>query len=93
MKGGQQVAGLIMLIQDVHGVGPPRRRGAADRTILWNLNANTREFGLRYAAAERRGAETLVQAGQYAAVLHYLKAVVAMGPSVQGQADARRSSR
>ena len=81
MKGGQQVAGLIMLIQDVHGVGLAAAQGVLlTEPYYWNLNANTREFGLRYAKRLSGAVPNSVQAGQYAAVLHYLKAVVAMGP-------------
>jgi branched-chain amino acid transport system substrate-binding protein len=81
MKGGQQVAGLIMLIQDVHGVGLAAAQGVLlTEPYYWNLNANTREFGLRYAKRLNGAVPNSVQAGQYAAVLHYLKAVVAMGP-------------
>jgi branched-chain amino acid transport system substrate-binding protein len=81
MKGGQQVAGLIMLIQDVHGVGLAAAQGVLlTEPYYWNLNADTREFGLRYAKRLNGAVPNSVQAGQYAAVLHYLKAVVAMGP-------------
>ena len=81
MKGGQQVAGLIFLIQDVHGVGLSAAQGVLlTEPYYWNLNAATREFGLRYAKRLNGAVPNSVQAGQYAAVLHYLKAVVAMGP-------------
>ncbi len=81
MKGGQQVAGLIMLIQDVHGVGLAAAQGVLlTEPYYWNLNANTREFGLRYAKRLNGAVPNSVQAGQYAAVMHYLKAAVAMGP-------------
>jgi branched-chain amino acid transport system substrate-binding protein len=81
MKGGQQVAGLIFLIQDVHGVGLQAAQGVLlTEPYYWNLNAATREFGLRYAKRLNGAVPNSVQAGQYAAVLHYLKAAVAMGP-------------
>jgi branched-chain amino acid transport system substrate-binding protein len=81
MKGGQKVAGLIFLIQDVHGVGLEAAQGVLlTEPYYWNLNAGTREFGLRYAKRLNGAVPNSVQAGQYAAVLHYLKAVVAMGP-------------
>lgn len=81
MKGGQKVAGLIFLIQDVHGVGLQAAQGVLlTEPYYWNLNAQTREFGLRYAKRLNGAVPNSVQAGQYAAVMHYLKAVVAMGP-------------
>jgi branched-chain amino acid transport system substrate-binding protein len=81
MKGGQKVAGLIFLIQDVHGVGLQAAQGVLlTEPYYWNLNAATREFGLRYAKRLNGVVPNSIQAGQYAAVLHYLKAIVAMGP-------------
>src|SRR3954447_21358902 len=81
MKGGQKVAGLIFLIQDVHGVGLQAAHGVLlTEPYYWNLNTATREFGLRYAARLNGAVPNSVQAGQYAAVLHYLKTVAAIGP-------------
>jgi branched-chain amino acid transport system substrate-binding protein len=89
MKGGQQVAGLIVLIQDVHGVGLQAAQGVlVTEPYYWNLNAQTREFGLRYAKRLNGAVPNSVQAGQYAAVLHYLKTVASMGPE-----NARASGR
>jgi branched-chain amino acid transport system substrate-binding protein len=80
MKGGQKVAGLIFLIHDVHGVG----LAAAQSVLLtepfyWNLNPGTRDFSKRYAARFNGVVPGSVHAGQYSAVLHYLKAATAMG--------------
>jgi branched-chain amino acid transport system substrate-binding protein len=80
MKGGQKVAGLIFLIHDVHGVG----LAAAQSVLLtepfyWNLNPGTRDFSKRYAAHFNGVVPGSVHAGQYSAVLHYLKAATAMG--------------
>jgi branched-chain amino acid transport system substrate-binding protein len=80
MKGGQKVAGLIFLIQDVHGVGLEAAQGVLlTEPYYWNLNAASREFGLRYAARLNGVVPNSIQAGQYAAVLHYLKAATVMG--------------
>ena len=80
MKGGQSVAGLIVLIQDVHGVGLEAAQGVLlTEPYYWNLNAATREFGLRYAARLNGAVPNSVQAGQYAAVMHYLKAAATLG--------------
>ncbi|MEJ0020262.1 MAG: ABC transporter substrate-binding protein [Acetobacteraceae bacterium] len=83
MQGGQQVAGLLVLIQDIHGVGLQAAQGVlVTEPYYWNLNAGTREFGLRFARRMNGAVPNSVQAGQYAAVLHYLKTVVAMGPDL-----------
>jgi branched-chain amino acid transport system substrate-binding protein len=81
VKGGQKVAGMLFLLHDVHGVG----LGAAQGVLLtepfyWNLNAGTREFGHRFAARFNGVMPGSVHAGQYSAVAHYLKTVLAIGP-------------
>ena len=79
-KGGQKVAGLIFLIHDVHGVGLASAQGVLlTEPFYWNLNAGTREFSKRYAARFNGVVPGSVHAGQYSAVMHYLKAVTAMG--------------
>ncbi len=81
MKGGQKVAGLIFLIHDVHGVGLSSAQGVLlTEPFYWNLNAGTREFSKRYAARFNGVVPGSVHAGQYSAVMHYLKTVVAIGP-------------
>lgn len=80
MKGGQKVAGLILLIHDVHGIG----LGAAQGVLLtepfyWNLNDGTRDFARRYAARNGGVVPGSVHAAQYSSVTHYLKAVAALG--------------
>lgn len=81
MKGGQKVAGLIFLIHDVHGVGLTSAQGVLlTEPFYWNLNAGTREFSKRYAARFNGVVPGSVHAGQYSAVMHYLKTATAMGP-------------
>ncbi|HEX5328094.1 MAG TPA: ABC transporter substrate-binding protein, partial [Acetobacteraceae bacterium] len=44
-KGGQKIAGLLFLIQDVHGVGLEAAQGVLlTEPFYWNLNDGTREF-------------------------------------------------
>ncbi|HUZ67621.1 MAG TPA: ABC transporter substrate-binding protein, partial [Beijerinckiaceae bacterium] len=46
----------------------------------WDLNSGTRAFSKRFAARMKSHAmPTMVQAGVYASVLHYLKALKALG--------------
>ncbi len=88
MKGGQKVAGLIFLLHDVHGVGLDVGAGrAADRAVL--LEPERRHARIRPSAIAARFNGVMpgsVHAGQYSAVMHYLKAAVAMG------ADKARAS-
>jgi branched-chain amino acid transport system substrate-binding protein len=89
MKGGQKVAGLIFLINDVHGVGLQAAQGVLlTEPFYWNLNAGTREFGKRFAARFNGVVPGSIHAGQYAAVMHYLKAATAMGVD-RAQASGR----
>jgi branched-chain amino acid transport system substrate-binding protein len=80
MKGGQKVAGLILLIHDVHGVGLASAQGVLlTEPFYWNLNDGTREFSKRFAARSNGVVPGSVHAGQYSGVMHYLKCATAMG--------------
>jgi len=80
-KGGQKIAGLLFLLHDVHGVGLTAAQGVLlTEPFYWNLNDGTRDFGRRYAKRMNGSMPGSIHAGQYSAVTHYLKAVVAMGP-------------
>jgi branched-chain amino acid transport system substrate-binding protein len=81
MKGGQKIAGLLMLLNDFHGIGLQAGQGVLlTEPFYWNLNEGTRAFGKRFSARMNSSAmPNSVQAGQYSAVTHYLKAVDAMG--------------
>jgi branched-chain amino acid transport system substrate-binding protein len=87
ITGGQKVAGLIFLIHDVHGVGLGSAHGVLlTEPFYWNLNAGTRNFGSRFAARYNGVVPGSVHAGQYSAVMHYLRTVAAIG------ADRARAS-
>ena len=90
VKGGQRIAGMLMLLNDIHGIGLEAAQGVLlSEPFYWNLNDETRAFGRRFAAGMPGGAmPNSVQAAQYSAVTHYLKAVAAMGPE-QAQASGR----
>ena len=80
-KGGQKIAGLILLIHDVHGVGLASGQGVLlTEPFYWNLNEGTRAFAKGFAQAMPGNIPGSVHAGQYSAVTHYLKACVAVGP-------------
>ena len=78
-KGGQNLAGLLVFLTDVHGIGLDKAQGLIlTETFYWDLNDNTRAFTKRFAAANGGKYPTMVHAGVYAGVLHYLKAVAAV---------------
>jgi branched-chain amino acid transport system substrate-binding protein len=79
VKGGQNLAGLLVFLTDVHGLGLEKAQGLIfTETFYWDLNDQTRAFTKRFAAANGGKYPTMVQAGVYSAVLHYLKAVAAL---------------
>jgi branched-chain amino acid transport system substrate-binding protein len=80
-KGGQKIAGLLFLIHDVHGVGLASAQGVLlTEPFYWDMNDGTRAFAKRFSVLMPGNVPGSVHAGQYSAVMHYLKACVAVGP-------------
>ncbi|MCI4427589.1 MAG: ABC transporter substrate-binding protein [Burkholderiales bacterium] len=78
VKGGQNLAGLLVFITDIHGIGLPTAQGLIfTESWYWDLNDASRAWAKRFAAANGGKYPSMVQAGVYASVLHYLKAVEA----------------
>jgi branched-chain amino acid transport system substrate-binding protein len=78
VKGGQNLAGLLVFITDIHALGLPTAQGLIfTETFYWDLNDDTRAWSRRFAAANGGKYPSMVQAGVYSSVLHYLKAVEA----------------
>ena len=76
VKGGQKLAGLLVFISDVHGLGLNTAQGLnISQTFYWDLNDQTRAWSKRFAAANGGKYPTAVHAGVYSGVLHYLKSV------------------
>ena len=77
-KGGQNLAGLLVFLSDIHGLGLDKAQGLMiTETFYWDLNDQTRAFAKRFAAANGGKYPTADHAGVYGVVLHYLKAVEA----------------
>ncbi|HJV27935.1 MAG TPA: ABC transporter substrate-binding protein [Aromatoleum sp.] len=75
----QTLAGLLMFISDVHSLGLEATQGMYLTTgFYWDRNDETRAWSKRYFEKMKR-MPTMVQAGDYSAVYHYLKAVKAAG--------------
>ncbi len=76
----QRLASLLCLITNVHAIGLQDAQGLLlTSPFYWDLGDGTRDFARRFTAAVGRGRPTMVQAGAYSAVAHYLKAVVSLG--------------
>src|SRR5438309_6501809 len=79
VKGGQNLAGLLVFLTDIHALGLANAQGLIlTESFYWDYNEQTRTFAKRFAAADRGIHPTMVHAGVYAGVLHYLKAVEAL---------------
>jgi branched-chain amino acid transport system substrate-binding protein len=79
VKGGQSLAGLLVFLSDVHGIGLDKAQGLIlTETFYWDMNGETRAWSKRFAALNGGKYPTMVQAGVYSGVLHYLKAVEAI---------------
>jgi branched-chain amino acid transport system substrate-binding protein len=75
VKGGQQFAGLLVFLTDVHALGLDKAQGLLlTESFYWDLNDATRAWSKRFFEKHNR-MPTMAQAGVYSATLHYLKAV------------------
>ena len=87
VQGGQTLAGLLIFITDVHALGLQTAQGLVlTESFYWDLNDDTRAWSERFAEAHGGAKPTMVQAGVYSGVLHYLKAVEALGDKEAGDA-------
>jgi len=79
--GGQKLAGLLLTLIDVHSLGLKTAQGLTfTESFYWDLNDSTRAWSKRFAEKVNNHAmPSMNQAGSYAAVLHYLKALEALG--------------
>jgi branched-chain amino acid transport system substrate-binding protein len=78
-KGGQQMAGLLVLITDIHALGLPAAQGLLLTTsFYWDMDDKTREWSKRYFAKMNR-MPTMWQAGVYSSVMNYLNAIKETG--------------
>ena len=79
-QAGQALAGLLIFITDVHALGLETAQGLVlTESYYWDLNDETRAWSERFAVENGGKKPTMVQAGVYASVLHYLKAVESTG--------------
>jgi len=76
VKGGQNLAGMLVFLPDVHALGLDKAQGLLlTETFYWDLNEQTRAWSKRFAALHGGKMPSSDHAGVYAGVLHYLKAV------------------
>jgi len=85
VQGGQRLAGLLVFLTDVHALGLQTAQGLTLTTAFyWDLNDKTRAFAKRFAGLDGGKYPTMVQAGVYSSVLHYLETVAKVGSAADG---------
>ena len=89
VAGGQRLAGLLVVIQDINSLGLKTAQGLVVTDFgYWDLNDETRAWNKRFMEKHNKAAN-YIHFGDYGATMHYLKAVQAAGTD-EGKAVARR---
>jgi branched-chain amino acid transport system substrate-binding protein len=87
VQGGQNLAALLAFITDVHALSLKTAQGLImTEAWYWDLNDNNREFTKKFIAQNKGSYPTMVHAGVYSAVTHYLKALEALKSDADGAA-------
>ena len=85
VSGGQNLAGLLVFLTDVHSLGLKTAQGLIfTEAWYWDMNDANRAFAKEFAAGNRGIHPSMIHAGVYSAVTHYLKAVHALGSDADG---------
>jgi len=80
VAGGQKLAGMLMFITDVNALGLNVAQGLNfTETFYWDMNDQTRAFSKRFMDRFKKTPPTMVQAGVYSSLIHYFKALEALG--------------
>jgi branched-chain amino acid transport system substrate-binding protein len=86
VAGGQQFAGLLVFISDVNSLGLKTAQGLVmTETWYWDMTDANRAWTKRWQAQMPGKFPTMVHAGVYSAVTHYLKAVAALKSAADGK--------
>ncbi len=88
VRGGQNLAGLLVFVTDIKALGLQTAQGLIfTEAWYWDHNDANRKFTERYVAQHpKKNYPTMVTAGVYSAVLHYLKALEALKSDADGKA-------
>jgi branched-chain amino acid transport system substrate-binding protein len=81
VSAGQKLAALLLFINDVHGLGLKVAQGLTfTESFYWDLNDSTRAWSKKFIElSPKKTMPSMTVAGVYAAVLHYLRTLEAMG--------------
>jgi branched-chain amino acid transport system substrate-binding protein len=87
VQGGQSLAGLLVFLTDVHALGLQTAQGLIlTEAFYWDANDETRKFAADFAKRNRGIHPTMIHAGVYSSVLHYLKTLKELGADADGAA-------
>jgi branched-chain amino acid transport system substrate-binding protein len=91
VKNGQSLAGLLLYVSDIAALGLPTAQGLAfTEAWYWDMNESNRAWTKRWQVERPGKFPTMVHAGVYSTIVHYLKAVEALGSDVDGRAVAAK---
>ncbi|MBF0374512.1 MAG: ABC transporter substrate-binding protein [Alphaproteobacteria bacterium] len=80
VQAGQRMAGLLVFLSDVHALGLDTTQGLTLTTgWYWDRDEQSRQWAKRFAERMNGRMPTMVQAGVYSAITHYLNAIKAAG--------------
>lgn len=78
VSGGQRLAGLLLFITDIQALGLKTAQGLVLTTsFYWDMDDATRKWTKRFMEKTGGKLPTMIHAGTYGAVLHYLRAIEA----------------
>jgi branched-chain amino acid transport system substrate-binding protein len=87
VEGGQNLAGLLVFLTDVNALGLPTAKGLIfTESFYWDMDDDNRAFAAKFAERDKGIHPTMIHAGVYSAVTHYLKALQALGSDADGAA-------
>lgn len=85
----QKIAALLVFLTDVHAMGLKNAQGLVfTEAFYWDMNDETRAWSERFYK-RHKAMPTMVHAGTYSAVMHYLKAIQAVGSKDSDKVMAR----
>jgi branched-chain amino acid transport system substrate-binding protein len=88
-EGGMKIAAMLMFITDVNALGLDVANGLTlTESFYWDLNDRTRAFTKRVVPKTPNNWPNMIHAADYAATLHFLKAVKELGADAAKQSGA-----
>ncbi len=91
VQGGQSLAGLLVVLSDVHALGLKTAQGLTlTESWYWDMTDANRAFTKDYAAGNNGKHPNSIHAGVYSQTMHYLRAVDALQDDTDGAAVIKK---